>query len=458
MTFNSTRKLSVQITTTLTIFFLLSLSLVGSVFSYRHVANINEKIEQKISSAKEWTQKTFVEALWTYDVEVLSDLAKILTTEPDSFIQKVTVYNRDGSPLVTSENPTFQGPLSTDRIVKIDILNGTDDVGNVDLLVRPLGFWLSLGNGLLSIWGTVFISTLVLAALSYLVLEKLLSVPIRELINQVQQVESANYQISFKSKYSNELAILATSFSRAVQAISERDRTLSKLATFGEVTANIVHEINNPLTVIQTSAQLLGNGLQKPTPETDLKRYVDRITSMSKRVGKIVKTMKNYARTTDLDERQVTSVNELIEDVEILCSMKIRASNIGFEGIRTTDDIKVFVEPTQVSQILVNLVQNAIDAVAAKTDAHISISASKAGEFCSIKVTDNGDGIPQEITAQIFNPFFTTKASGIGTGLGLSISKRIAEDHGGHLSYTRSSHQTIFELTVPILKASEAAA
>lgn len=455
---NITGKLSFKIATTLTFFFLLSLSVVGSVYSLRHVSKTNDRIEHKIQSTKEWAEKTFVEAVWTYDVEVLSDLANILTTEPDSFIQKVTVYNRDDSAMVTSENTAFAGALNEDRIIKFKIFNGSDHVGYVEMVVRPVGFWISLWNELLSIWGTVILSTLFLAAVSFLVLERLLSSPISELINQVQQVENANYQITLKSKYSNELSILAKSFGRAVQAISERDRTLSKLATLGEVTANIVHEINNPLTVIQTSAQLLGNGLAKAHPESDLKRYVERITSMSKRVGKIVKTMKNYARTTDVEERQVTSINDIIEDVEILSSLKISASNVTFEGIRTVDDLKVFVEPTQVSQILVNLVQNAIDAVQGQQGARISIRAMRHGSFCLLKVIDNGPGIPTEITNQIFNPFFTTKPTGVGTGLGLSISKRIAEDHGGRLTYTRENNETIFELTVPIVRENEAAA
>ncbi len=109
--------------------------------------------------------------------------------------------------------------------------------------------------------------------------------------------------------------------------------------------------------------------------------------------------------------------------------------------------------PTQISQVLLNLLNNSFDAIEERAEKWIRVrfEINSNKKILIIKVTDSGDGIPNEIVHKMMNPFFTTKDIGKGTGLGLSISKGIIEEHGGHLIYNAQSKNTEFVVELPIL-------
>ena len=142
---------------------------------------------------------------------------------------------------------------------------------------------------------------------------------------------------------------------------------------------------------------------------------------------------------------------DLVEAARVAARWVVRGSkaqvDIRFEGL---DDLTVFGNAGHIQQIVMNLLQNAIDALRGRDNAAIVVSTEVVDDKAVLTVTDNGPGISAEVATSIFDPFFTTKAVGEGTGLGLSISNKIAEEHGGRLTHEDLNPGTAFRLELPL--------
>ena len=142
------------------------------------------------------------------------------------------------------------------------------------------------------------------------------------------------------------------------------------------------------------------------------------------------------------------SVTKLVEEIKILTEMKIKTMEIDFEINIDPNADMAFGREVQISQVLVNLVNNSVDAVSVLENKWIKIVVSDLPDSIEFKVTDSGSGISKELSDKIMQPFFTTKEVGKGTGLGLSISKNIIEEHGGVFEYNSESPNTEFKFTI----------
>ena len=142
---------------------------------------------------------------------------------------------------------------------------------------------------------------------------------------------------------------------------------------------------------------------------------------------------------------------DLVEAARVAARWVVRGSKapveVRFEGL---DGLRVYGNSGHIQQIVMNLLQNAIDALKGREDAEIVLSTVREQGMAVLTVSDNGPGIPPEATSAIFDPFFTTKAVGEGTGLGLSISNKIAEEHGGSLTHIDLKPGTAFRLELPL--------
>ena len=226
----------------------------------------------------------------------------------------------------------------------------------------------------------------------------------------------------------------------------------AKMASLGEMAGGLAHEINNPLSTIKgRAAQLLRIIESEPSMQsTKSKDYIDVIINTSDRIARIVSGLKNFSRNAEKDPMIKTSMSKVLDDTISLCQEKLRAHRVKLE---LDFDEKLFLmsRPTQLSQVLLNIINNAYDAVCNKSDSWIKIIAKQNQDFIEIKIIDSGSGIPQPIADKIMQPFFTTKEVGKGTGLGLSISKGIIEDHGGQLYIESQSSNTCFVIKIPSL-------
>jgi signal transduction histidine kinase len=227
----------------------------------------------------------------------------------------------------------------------------------------------------------------------------------------------------------------------------------SKLATLGEISSGIAHEINNPLTIIISKVEILKRKmLRHPYPQDEILSDLDKIQLMGDRISKIVRGLKTLSRDSRNDQFQEVSLKELINEVISFCSERLKIKGIELR-VQEIEDIKIECRSVEISQILLNLLNNSTDAVDKLPEKWIQINTKKIdNQNIEITITDSGLGISAKIVDKLMQPFFTTKEVGKGTGLGLSISHGIARDHKGSLLYNKKSAHTQFVLTLPLMQ------
>lgn len=215
----------------------------------------------------------------------------------------------------------------------------------------------------------------------------------------------------------------------AQQRLSQMQSDLvqaNKLATMGQITAGVAHEINQPLATIRLLAEN-GQAMQPGGPAGD---NLARITRMTDRIGQITDQLRSFARKPT-GEIGPVPLRPVIEASLLLTASRRKASDMPVHLPDIPEDLAVAGEQVRVEQILVNLLTNAFEAQDASPDPWIRIGI-QAGEHVTLTVADNGPGLPPQVRDQLFAPFATSKAQGLG--LGLVISRDIARDLGGELT------------------------
>jgi C4-dicarboxylate-specific signal transduction histidine kinase len=238
-----------------------------------------------------------------------------------------------------------------------------------------------------------------------------------------------------------------------------------KMASLGELTAGIAHEIQNPLNFVnnfsEVNIELLDEMLQeiKQGNNTDaieiadgIRQNLEKVSSHGKRADAIVKSMLQHSRKTS-GQKEETDLNALVDEYLRLSYHGLRAKDKSFNVIIEThfDPAvgKVRIVGQDIGRVMLNLFNNAFFAVNEKKkgidgayEPLIQVTTTKTNEGIEIKVRDNGTGIPEHVVDKIYQPFFTTKATGEGTGLGLSLSYDIiTKGHGGALHVTTEENQ-----------------
>jgi two-component system, NtrC family, sensor kinase len=248
-----------------------------------------------------------------------------------------------------------------------------------------------------------------------------------------------------------------------------------KMASLGELTAGIAHEIQNPLNFVNNFSEVnkeliaelnneidAGNFSQVKSIAKDIESNEEKINNHGKRADAIVKEMLQHSRSTT-GQKEPTDINALAEEYLKLAYHGLRAKDNSFNAtIQTLFDAsigKINIIPQDIGRVLLNLFNNAFYAVSEKRklaeagyEPTVSVATKKVDNKIAITVKDNGNGIPQKIVDKIFQPFFTTKPTGQGTGLGLSLSYDIVKAHDGEIKVnTREREFTEFVIQLPIL-------
>jgi signal transduction histidine kinase len=223
----------------------------------------------------------------------------------------------------------------------------------------------------------------------------------------------------------------------------------AKMAALGEMSASVAHEVNNPLTVILLRAQRLDILARTETMDAAVVRKTAHdIDRTVERIRRIVDALRAFARQGDEDPLRPELLAPIIEDTVELCAHRFRQRGVQLRVDAAPDGLLVECRGTQITQVLLNLLSNAYDAVENQDERWVRITVDVQGDEVHIGVLDSGPGVPAEIAARIMEPFYTTKQIGRGTGLGLSLSKGIAEAHGGRLELDPSARPTRFVLTL----------
>jgi signal transduction histidine kinase/streptogramin lyase len=261
---------------------------------------------------------------------------------------------------------------------------------------------------------------------------------------------------------------------KTLQATQAQLIQSEKMASLGELTAGIAHEIQNPLNFVnnfsEVSTELVdemnteidkGNLQDAKEIANDLKQNLEKINHHGKRADAIVKGMLQHS-SSGSGKKEPTDINKLADEYLRLAYHGLRAKDKSFNATLKTDyddsigNINIIAQ--DMGRVILNLITNAFYATNEKSKQYIesyepavSVSTKKVADKILISVKDNGNGIPQKILDKIFQPFFTTKPTGQGTGLGLSLSYDIVKAHGGDISVVSDTNTgTEFKITLPV--------
>ncbi len=292
------------------------------------------------------------------------------------------------------------------------------------------------------------------------------------------------YEITEKLKFQLEIQVAERTASLTLQK-EELEKTISelkstqtqlihaeKMASLGELTAGIAHEIQNPLNFVNNFSELntelideleqaLANGQQTEALSIakDIRENEQKINHHGKRADGIVKGMLQHSRSSN-GQKEPTDINVLADEYLRLAYHGLRAKDKSFNATMKTDfdeNMGMLNIITQdIGRVILNLITNAFYTVGEKKkeglpdyEPTVFVSTKKMNGRVEIKVADNGNGIPSKVLDKIFQPFFTTKPSGQGTGLGLSLSYEIIKSHGGELKVnTKEGEGSEFIITL----------
>ena len=267
--------------------------------------------------------------------------------------------------------------------------------------------------------------------------------------------------------------------SKAEQAVEDLKSTQlqliqrEKMASLGELTAGIAHEIQNPLNFVNNFSEVNSELIEEMNEEIDKGNFSEvkniaqgileneqKIALHGKRADSIVKGMLQHSRSSS-SQKELTNINALADEYLKLSYHGLRAKDNSFNATLQTDFNQVDpidIVPQDIGRVLLNLFNNAFYAVAErKKENHenfepvVSVSTKQKDNMVELLIKDNGNGIPQKILDKIFQPFFTTKPVGEGTGLGLSLSYEIIKSHGGEIKVnTTTGEGSEFIISLPL--------
>ncbi len=227
----------------------------------------------------------------------------------------------------------------------------------------------------------------------------------------------------------------------------------SKMASLGEMAAEIAHEVNNPLMIIQGKSQILLSKIKSKEFElASAEKDLLQIETNCMRIDKIIKSLKSVTRKADSDPFEISSLLTLIDEAFQISNVRFSKKKLNlviFCDSQVGTRSQVSVRASEIVQVLVNLLNNSYDAIQHQPDGWTKINVSTKKSFFVIEVIDSGSEIQPDVALKMMEPFFTTKSSGKGTGLGLSVSKQIVRNHGGELYYDPARVNTSFIFTLP---------
>lgn len=231
---------------------------------------------------------------------------------------------------------------------------------------------------------------------------------------------------------------------------------MSRLSSMGEMASGFAHEVSQPLTAISNYAQASVRIINQPIPDMEvLTKIMDKITTQSRRAGNIVSRIKNFVRKPQ-NVFQITDCNNMLYDIVMLAEVDAKENNVNIHLDFSDHVPSVLVDPIQIQQVALNLIRNAMEAMKNQPTQNIGVWVKTERydtQFVKVSVIDRGYGLAEDAEKKLFQPFYSTKSSGMG--IGLSVCHSIIEAHKGTLSFQRNPEGgTTFAFTLPIATSS----
>jgi C4-dicarboxylate-specific signal transduction histidine kinase len=423
-----------------------------------------QALGQMLSQIEISTLPGLANAMWDFDESKIEAQLMGVYALPDI----VSVELMDSKSKVIAEKKLKEGE-------RVDIVQSyvvwysqtsdqVEQIGTLNVSATESHLFARIFNRMMIFFLTQLLKTTVASSLIFVFINSTVTRRLRSLSQRMKKGTTIEYRNSrFLSSY-DEVNELMDSFEKLdsenkklIESQKEEIKVQqasaiesARLASLGEMASGIAHEINNPLAIVQGSVTLLKMNIDKPFDrETHLKQY-DRIEKMVFRAKGIIDSMKLSARDGSQDPLEWVSIRQILEDATILSETRMTKLGIEFR-VQLSDfaDTVVSVRRSQLSQVMVNLLNNSIDAISKMNEKWIEFSAFIKDQMVFIQITDCGNGVPQATQEKLFRPFFTTKEVGKGTGLGLSLSRKICQEFKGNLELDSTHKNTRFIVKLP---------
>jgi signal transduction histidine kinase len=301
--------------------------------------------------------------------------------------------------------------------------------------------------------GAVLISAVLLAAIAVFIQH-----PLVELGKTIRRVRAGDFTASVDfAERRDEIGQVGRDFNTMVRQLRQSTEELQHLyqtqmsraehlATLGEMAAGLAHEIRNPLAGIAGVIEIIGHELPPSSPSREV---LQEVRQEVRRIQDTLSDLLEYARPRR-PQVHLADLNATVEHSVSIARQQVLSRPIQIDFAPAAGLSPVEHDPTQIHQVLLNLLLNAIQAIPA--EGRIGVSVVSEDHFAVIRIADSGRGISPEVLPNIFRPFFTTK--GHGTGLGLSLAARITEDHGGRIQVeSQVGKGTVFSVRLPLRSA-----
>lgn len=223
----------------------------------------------------------------------------------------------------------------------------------------------------------------------------------------------------------------------------------SKLTALGEMATSMILEMRMPLQMVMVNASMLDEHMR----DQESTEMLQSIVESSAQINKIVENLQGLARREVREPMQHRDVADIVDDALKLCRQRIEGQGITLDQSEIEPGLTIDCHPTEVAQVLLNLINNSVEAVDGEDDPWIRLEAGRDGDQVWIAVSDSGGGLPASLAEKFFEPFFSTKdvGAGFGTGLGLTISRKILQRHGGSLILDPEHDDTRFVATLTLV-------
>lgn len=434
---------------------------------------------QKTVTLIEKTQLSGIsQAMWDLNTHFLQIQSESLLNHQE--VRRVEI--REKSNIFMSYG---KDPASLDLKMEFPLLRKEGDkiynLGNLWIWFDASKVYERLSRRVVTILVSQFIKTLMVSFFILLALRMLIHRPLKQISDYIAHLDLKNHNVNLKIERPLELDDEFNEIEKTLNVMGQRifdgysqieqmnldlenkvQQKTSELMeqkkmvvysaqmnALGEMASGIAHEINTPLTIISYLSEDIQEKLHSSEVDlTTIKKDIQKIQMTIDRISKIVKGFKTLSRKSDDDPLVLTSIDSIIEDSSQVCKSKCYYKGIDLQIIRG-HDFQIQCRPAQISQVIINLINNSIDAVEGVPEKWIRIQYHEKDNWSEIIITDSGAGIPETAQKKLMQAFFTTKPIGKGTGLGLSISKSIIENHHGMLQYDPTNPRTTFIVRLP---------
>ncbi len=273
-------------------------------------------------------------------------------------------------------------------------------------------------------------------------------------INQMKNNLRASYQEL--EVLNHELENRVTEKTETILSQRQQLEYGAKMSALGEMAGGIAHEINTPLATVQLYTEiLLGKINEAEIDRGEVSNVLNVNLETTRRIARIIQGLRTFSRNGTNDPVEPASISQIVHHTISLCQERMKFHKIDLDVNQISEDLLVCCREVEISQVLLNILNNAHDAVEDREQRWIRVDVQETESDVEISIVDSGAGIPAEIKEKVFQPFFTTKPVGKGTGLGLSISKGIIDSHKGSLTIDNFKGHTRIKITLPKLFGSD---